>query len=49
MLVVKLLGQFSVQLNDQPIEIPSRPAQTLFAFLSLSSPAQPFAAKNWPG
>ncbi len=35
MLVVKLLGQFSVQLNDQPIEIPSRPAQTLFAYLAL--------------
>jgi predicted ATPase/DNA-binding SARP family transcriptional activator len=35
MLVVKLLGQFSVQLNDLLIEIPSRPAQTLFAFLAL--------------
>jgi predicted ATPase/DNA-binding SARP family transcriptional activator len=35
MLVVKLLGQFSVQLNDLPIEIPSRPAQTLFAYLTL--------------
>lgn len=35
MLVVKLLGQFSVQLDDQPIEIPSRPAQTLFAYLAL--------------
>ncbi|HSD82768.1 MAG TPA: BTAD domain-containing putative transcriptional regulator, partial [Anaerolineae bacterium] len=35
MLVVKLLGQFDIQLNDQPIEIPSRPAQTLFAYLAL--------------
>ncbi len=35
MLVVKLLGQFNVQLNDRPIEIPSRPAQTLFAYLTL--------------
>src|SRR5512139_2725820 len=35
MLVVKLLGQFNVQLNDQLIEIPSRPAQTLFAYLAL--------------
>jgi predicted ATPase/DNA-binding SARP family transcriptional activator len=35
MLIVKLLGQFNVQLNDLPIEIPSRPAQTLFAFLAL--------------
>ncbi|CAG0935046.1 Putative HTH-type transcriptional regulator [Thermoflexales bacterium] len=35
MLVVKLLGQFNIQLNDQLIEIPSRPAQTLFAYLTL--------------
>jgi predicted ATPase/DNA-binding SARP family transcriptional activator len=35
MLVVKLLGQFSVQLHAQPIEIPSRPAQTLLAYLAL--------------
>jgi predicted ATPase/DNA-binding SARP family transcriptional activator len=35
MLVVKLLGQFNVQLNDQLIEIPSRPAQTLLAYLAL--------------
>ncbi len=35
MLVVKLLGEFSIQLDGQPIDIPSRPAQTLFAFLSL--------------
>src|SRR5512138_3191627 len=35
MLLVKLLGQFSVQLNGQPIEILSRPAQTLFAYLTL--------------
>ncbi len=35
MLAVKLLGQFNIQLDDQPIEIPSRPAQTLFAYLAL--------------
>lgn len=35
MLVVKLLGQFSIQLNDQPIEILSRPAQALLAYLVL--------------
>jgi predicted ATPase len=35
MLVVKLLGQFSVHLDDRPIEVPSRPAQTLFAYLTL--------------
>lgn len=36
MLVVRLLGQFSVQLTDRPIDIPSRPAQTLFAYLILN-------------
>ena len=35
MLVVKLLGQFNVQLGDQSIDIPSRPAQTLLAYLVL--------------
>lgn len=36
MLVIKLLGQFSVQLGDRPIDIPSRPAQTLLAYLVLN-------------
>ena len=35
MLVVKLLGEFNVRLDGQPIDIPSRPAQTLFAYLVL--------------
>ncbi len=35
MLVVRLLGQFNVLLNDQTIEISSRPAQTLLAYLTL--------------
>jgi DNA-binding SARP family transcriptional activator len=35
MLVVKLLGQFNVQLDGQLIDIPSRPAQTLLAYLVL--------------
>lgn len=35
MLVVKMLGQFNVQLDGQPIDLPSRPAQTLFAYLVL--------------
>jgi predicted ATPase/DNA-binding SARP family transcriptional activator len=35
MLVVQLLGQFNVQLDGQPIDIPSRPAQTLCAYLVL--------------
>jgi predicted ATPase/Tfp pilus assembly protein PilF len=36
MLEVRLLGQFDVRLNDDAIEIPSRPAQTLFAYLILN-------------
>jgi len=35
MLKVRLLGQFDVQLNDEPVEIPSRPAQSLLAYLML--------------
>ena len=37
MLKVRFLGQFSVQLDDQPIEIPSRPAQSLLAYLILNA------------
>jgi DNA-binding SARP family transcriptional activator/predicted ATPase len=37
MLRVKLLGQFNIQLDDQPVEIPSRPAQALFAYLILNA------------
>ena len=37
MLQVKLLGQFSLKLDDQPIELPSRPAQALFAYLILNA------------
>jgi hypothetical protein len=33
MLEVKLLGQFEIGLDGQPLEIPSRPAQSLLAFL----------------
>lgn len=36
MLEVRLLGQFDVRLNDQVAEIPSRPAQALFAYLILN-------------
>ena len=35
MLVVRLLGQFNVLLNNRAIEISSRPAQTLLAYLVL--------------
>jgi predicted ATPase/DNA-binding SARP family transcriptional activator len=37
MLHVKFLGQFSIQLDDHPVEIPSRPAQALFAYLILNA------------
>jgi len=35
MLQVRLLGQFDVQLNGEPVAIPSRPAQSLLAYLML--------------
>ena len=35
MLEVRLLGQFDVRLDGQPVEIPSRPAQSLLAYLML--------------
>ncbi|HTP10531.1 MAG TPA: BTAD domain-containing putative transcriptional regulator, partial [Anaerolineae bacterium] len=35
MLDIKLLGQFHIRLANRPIEIPSRPAQSLFAYLVL--------------
>jgi len=37
MLHVKLLGQFSIHLDDRLVEIPSRPAQALFAYLILNA------------
>lgn len=37
MLHVKLLGQFNLSLDDQPVELPSRPAQALLAYLILNS------------
>jgi len=36
MLEVRLLGQFGVRLNGESIEMPSRPAQSLFAYLILN-------------
>ena len=35
MLDMPLLGQFNLRLDGQPIEIASRPAQSLFAYLAL--------------
>ncbi len=36
MLKVRLLGQFSIQINGRSVELPSRPAQSLFAYLMLN-------------
>jgi DNA-binding SARP family transcriptional activator len=44
MLEVRLLGQFSLMLNGRPVEIPSRPAQSLLAYLALP----PVMARSWP-
>jgi DNA-binding SARP family transcriptional activator/predicted ATPase len=37
MLEVRLLGQFDIRLDDKPIEIASRPAQSLLAYLILNA------------
>jgi len=37
MLKAKLLGQFDIQLNDAPIEVPTRQAQSLLAYLFLNA------------
>jgi predicted ATPase/DNA-binding SARP family transcriptional activator len=37
MLVIRLLGQFDFRLNGTPVEIPSRSAQSLLAYLVLNS------------
>ena len=37
MLEVRLLGQFDVKRDGKPIEIPSRPAQALLAYLLLNA------------
>ena len=36
MLEIRLLGQFDVRLDGAPVDIPSRPAQSLFAYLLLN-------------
>ena len=35
MLEIRLLGQFNLRLNRHPINLPSRPAQSLLAYLAL--------------
>jgi DNA-binding SARP family transcriptional activator len=37
MLEVRVLGQFEVRLEGKPVEIPSRPAQSLLAYLMLTA------------
>ncbi len=37
MIEIRLLGQFDLQLNGSPVEIPSRPAQSLLAYLALTA------------
>jgi DNA-binding SARP family transcriptional activator len=37
MLKVKLFGQFDIQLNDAPVEVPTRSAQSLLAYLLLNA------------
>ena len=34
---IHLLGQFNLQANDLPLELPSRPAQSLLAYLALNA------------
>lgn len=52
MLKVRLLGQYDVRLDDQPVEIASRPAQALLAFLILNAGKaerrEKLAALFWP-
>ncbi len=52
MLEVRLLGQFDLRLNGQPVDIPSRPAQSLLAYLLLrpgtASRRERLAGMLWP-
>lgn len=52
MLAIRLLGQFDVRLDGQPVDIPSRPAQSLLAYLALKRAApqrrERLAGLLWP-
>lgn len=52
MLEVRLLGQFDVRLDGAPVEIPSRSAQTLLAYLALNAGVshrrEKLAGMFWP-
>ena len=51
-LKIYLLGQFKLQADDQPIELPSRPAQSLLAYLVLNAGVmhrrEKLASLLWP-
>jgi predicted ATPase/DNA-binding SARP family transcriptional activator len=52
MLEIRLLGKFEIQLDDQPVEISSRPARLLLAYLVLTKgvqhPREKLAGVMWP-
>lgn len=52
MLSVKLLGQFSIERDGAPVELPSRPAQALLAYLILNASSahrrEKLAGLIWP-
>jgi WD40 repeat protein/DNA-binding SARP family transcriptional activator len=52
MLEVRLLGQFEVCLDGEPVPLPSRPAQSLLAYLALSAGTahrrEKLAGLHWP-
>lgn len=52
MLKITLLGQFSLRIEDKPVELTSRPAQTLLAYLLLNRSAnhrrERLAGLMWP-
>ena len=52
MLEIRLLGQFEVRIDGKPIEIPSRPAQSLLAYLILNAKVshrrEKLAGLLWP-
>lgn len=52
MLEFRLLGQFDIRLDSKPVEIPSRPAQSLLAYLLLAPRAshrrEKLAGLLWP-
>ena len=52
MLEVRLFGQFEARLDGKPVEIPSRPAQSLLAYLALTAGIahrrEKLAGQFWP-